>query len=43
MEYEAPVLEVAGSASELVQSYAGPRTDLNGYAFSQMVSVIEND
>lgn len=35
MEYIAPVVEVAGLASEIIQAYAGPRTDGDGYAFSQ--------
>jgi len=43
MEYEAPALEVVGSASELVQNFAGPRTDGDGFEFSQgaMCSGIE--
>jgi hypothetical protein len=35
MEYTTPVIEVAGPARELIQAYAGPRMDGDGYAFSQ--------
>jgi hypothetical protein len=35
MEYEAPTVEVVGQASELIQAYLGPRTDGDGYTFSQ--------
>lgn len=35
MEYEAPTIEVVGSPSQLIQNYAGPRTDGDGYALSQ--------
>jgi hypothetical protein len=34
MEYETPTVEVVGPASELIQAYAGPRMDGNGYQFS---------
>jgi hypothetical protein len=34
MKYETPTVEVVGPASELIQAYAGPRTDGDGYAFS---------
>jgi hypothetical protein len=35
MEYTTPVIEVAGPARELIQAYAGPRTDGDGYIYSQ--------
>ncbi len=35
MEYTTPVVEVVGPAKDIVQAYAGPRTDGNGYIFSQ--------
>jgi hypothetical protein len=35
MEYTTPVVEVAGQARELIQAYAGPRYDGNGYIYSQ--------
>jgi hypothetical protein len=35
MEYETPTVEVVGPASELIQAYAGPRYDGNGYIYSQ--------
>jgi hypothetical protein len=35
MDYETPTLELMGPASDLIQAYAGPRTDGDGYAFSQ--------
>jgi hypothetical protein len=35
MEYSEPVIDVAGPASELVQAYVGPRSDGDGYQFSQ--------
>jgi hypothetical protein len=35
MEYSAPVIEVAGPARELVQASMGPRSDGDGYQFSQ--------
>jgi hypothetical protein len=35
MNYETPTVEVVGLASELIQAYAGPRTDGDGYAYSQ--------
>lgn len=34
MEYEAPVIEEVGSASDLVQTYCGPALDGGGYEFS---------
>jgi hypothetical protein len=34
MEYMTPVIEVTGPAAELIQAYAGPRTDGDGYQFS---------
>lgn len=43
MEYELPNVEVAGSASELLQTYVGPRIDGNGYALSLMVSMTVDD
>jgi len=39
MDYEAPVLEMVGSASELIQAYAGP-TDGGGWAFSRVRFVV---
>jgi len=35
MEYTTPVVDVAGPASEIIQASGGPRTDGNGYVFSQ--------
>jgi hypothetical protein len=35
MEYTTPVVEVAGLARDLIQAYAGPRTDGDGYIYSQ--------
>ena len=35
MDYEAPRLEVVGSASELIQAFFGPHSDGDGYQFSQ--------
>jgi hypothetical protein len=35
MEYTTPVIEVAGPARELIQASMGPRTDGDGYQFSQ--------
>jgi hypothetical protein len=35
MEYETPAVEVVGPARELIQASAGPRTDGDGYFFSQ--------
>lgn len=35
MSYEAPAVDVLGSASDLIQNYAGPWTDGDGYYFSQ--------
>jgi hypothetical protein len=35
MDYETPTLEMIGEASELIQAYVGPRTDGDGYAYSQ--------
>jgi hypothetical protein len=35
MEYETPVVEVVGPASDLIQAYAGPRMDGDGYMYSQ--------
>jgi hypothetical protein len=40
MDYEAPVLEMVGSASELIQAYAGPTTDGGGWAFSRVRFVV---
>jgi hypothetical protein len=34
MKYETPTVEVVGPASELIQAFAGPRTDGDGYVFS---------
>jgi len=35
MEYTTPVIEVGGPASELIQASNGPRTDGDGYMYSQ--------
>jgi hypothetical protein len=35
MEYETPTLDLVGSASKLIQAYAGPRMDGDAYQFSQ--------
>mgnify|MGYP001235210367 CR=1 FL=1 len=35
MEYTTPVIEVAGPARELIQASMGPRTDGDGYIYSQ--------
>lgn len=35
MGYEAPVIDVVGEASTLIQNYAGPRMDGDGFALSQ--------
>jgi hypothetical protein len=35
MQYEAPTADVVGSASDLIQASWGPRTDGDGYQFSQ--------
>ena len=43
MNYETPTLEVAGSASELVQAYMGPRIDGGGYSFSQGATILEEE
>jgi len=43
MNYEAPVLVDAGSASDLVQAYLGPRTDGNGYINSQLCATLTED
>jgi hypothetical protein len=40
MDYEAPALEMVGSASELIQAYAGPTTDGGGWAFSRVRFVV---
>jgi len=34
MEYQTPVVELIGPASELVQASCGPRFDGDGYLFS---------
>jgi len=34
MEYEAPVVELMGQASEMIQASCGPRYDGDGYLFS---------
>lgn len=43
MDYEAPVVKVVGSASELIQTYLGPRFDGAAWIFSQgaISSVLE--
>lgn len=43
MEYETAVLEIAGSASDLVQAYFGPRTDGGGYIASQLSATLTED
>ena len=45
MKYEAPTVEVMGSASEVIQAYFGPDTDGGGYAFSRgaMCSPLEEE
>ena len=45
MDYEAPAVDVMGSASELIQDYAGPRYDGDGSSFSQaaICSPLEED
>ncbi len=35
MDYEAPAVDLIARARELVQNYAGPRYDGDGYQFSQ--------
>lgn len=39
MDYEAPSIEVVGSASELIQVHLGPRYDGGPYSFSQGFTV----
>jgi hypothetical protein len=34
MDYKAPLVEVIGAASELIQAYIGPRYDGGGYVNS---------
>lgn len=34
MDYEAPVLEEVGTASDLIKAYAGPDSDGGGWEFS---------
>lgn len=45
MDYEAPAVDVMGAASDLIQNFAGPRTDGDGLAFSQgaICSTIEGE
>lgn len=45
MDYEAPAVEVVGTASNLIQNYMGPWTDGDGHTFSQgaMCSNIEEE
>jgi hypothetical protein len=35
MRYETPEVDVIGTASDLIQNFAGPRTDGDGFEFSQ--------
>lgn len=35
MDYETPVVEIVGEASELIQTYFGPRIDGGGWQLSQ--------
>jgi hypothetical protein len=35
MSYETPEVDVIGTASDLIQNFAGPRTDGDGLQFSQ--------
>jgi hypothetical protein len=35
MIYETPEVDVIGTASDLIQNFAGPRTDGDGREFSQ--------
>jgi hypothetical protein len=45
MKYETPTVEVVGTASELIQASNGPRTDGDGYIYSQGLtcSALEED
>lgn len=43
MDYEAPVVEVVGPASHLIQNYAGPHTDGDGYQFSQGLGPLDEE
>jgi hypothetical protein len=42
MNYEAPAVEIAGPASELIQAFCGPRYDGDGYLFSQGCQSLED-
>jgi hypothetical protein len=35
MSYETPEVDVIGTASDLIQNFAGPRTDGDGHQLSQ--------
>jgi hypothetical protein len=35
MNYESPAVEIVGQASELIQTFYGPRIDGGGTSFSQ--------
>ncbi len=41
MDYDAPLVEVIGQASELIQASCGPRYDGDGYVFSQGCSALD--
>jgi len=42
MDYDAPVVEVIGQASELIQAFCGPHMDGDGYLLSQGCQAFED-
>jgi len=42
-EYTTPTIDEAGSASELIKAYAGPRSDGGGYIFSEGASTVQDE